>query len=125
MDEQSLICIARETLHPMDLGNGFSSGGVGAALEGESGRIYTGVCFDLASGLGFCAEVAAVAEMLKSGESRILRVVAVNWDGNVLPPCGRCRETMIQVNAGNRDTVVLLPKGRTTRLADLLPDHWL
>jgi cytidine deaminase len=109
----------------MDLGNGFSSGGVGAAMEGESGRIYTGVCFDLACGLGFCAEVAAVAEMLKSGESRILQVVAVDWDGSVLPPCGRCRETMMQVNPENRYTVVLLPEGRNTTLADLLPDYWL
>jgi cytidine deaminase len=125
MDEESLIRIARETLNPMDLGNGFSSGGVGAAMESESGRIYTGVCFDLASGLGFCAEVAAVAEMLKSGESRILRVVAVDWDGSVMPPCGRCRETMLQVNAANRDTTVLLPAGRRARLVDLLPDHWL
>jgi cytidine deaminase len=69
----------------------FSAASVGAALRTTSGAIYTGVCIDLACGIGFCAEHAAIAEMLKHREVEIDAIVAVNnsW---ILPPCGRCRE---------------------------------
>ena len=100
------------------------AGGVGAALLSRSGRVYTGVCFDTGCGMGFCAEHAAVAEMLKARESEIAMVVAVVADGSVLPPCGRCRELMWQVDARNRDTRVVLAPDRTVSLAELLPQPW-
>ncbi len=39
--------------------------------------------------------------MLTNGEDAIKRVVAVNWDGKVLPPCGACRELMTQLMTEN------------------------
>lgn len=68
------------------------AGGVGAALLTDSGRVYTGVCIDTSSSMGFCAEHSAAAAMVTAGENRVIRMVAVNWDETVLPPCGRCRE---------------------------------
>ena len=29
--------------------------------------------------------------MITNGESTIRRVIAVNWDGKAMPPCGACR----------------------------------
>ena len=42
----------------------FSAASVGAALQTTSGAVHTGVCIDVACGMGFCAEHAAIAEML-------------------------------------------------------------
>lgn len=74
--------------------------------------------------MGFCAEHAAIASMITAGESRIETIVAVNWDGRVLPPCGRCREFIYQVNDENVDTRVIL-ESRVTTLNELLPESWM
>ena len=99
------------------------AGGVGAAVLTRSGRIYTGICIDLACGIGFCAEHSAVAEMLKNRETEIVAVVAVSSD-QILPPCGRCRELMAQVNPENLDALVLVATDKVVLLRDLLPDIW-
>jgi len=76
-----------------DAGSGgreLGRGGVGAAIRTVDGNIYTGVCIDLSSGLGFCAEMSAIAQMVTKRETQIDTVVAVTAD-RILPPCGRCR----------------------------------
>lgn len=102
----------------------FTAGSVAAALVTDKGNVYTGICIDVACGIGFCAEHSAVAEMLKYRETRIEMVVAVDEEG-ILPPCGRCRELMLQVNPGNSNTKVILKDKNPVNLGDLLPDHWL
>lgn len=97
---------------------------MGAALLTADGNVYTGICFDLPSGLGFCAEVAAIAQMLTNRETVIKTIVAATENG-FLPPCGRCRETMIQVDARNFDTRVIVGEAQEVSLSDLLPEHWL
>ena len=62
--------------------------------------------------------------MLLTRETLIRRIVAVSATG-ILPPCGRCREMMVQVDKRNLDCMVLLPGGETRLLRALLPDHWL
>lgn len=126
MDEtrSRLIAAARGVLGEFRWSKDFSAGSVGAAIMTAEGRIYTGICVDLASGLGFCAEVAAIAEMLKHRESRIIAAVAVSKD-RIVPPCGRCRETMVQVDPRNLDCRVILGEDREVPLRDLLPHHWL
>ena len=102
-----------------------SAGTVAAAVLSSSGRIYTGICIDVACGIGFCAEHAAIAEMLKARETRIEKVVAVTENGSVLPPCGRCRELMMQINTENRNTIVILGEKESSPLDELLPRRWL
>ena len=119
-----LIEAARAVVRDLRLREKFSAGGVGAAIRTAQGNVYTGICVDLGCGLGFCAEVAAIAQMLCRGETRIDAVVAVTKDG-VLPPCGRCRETMAQVDARNLDCEVIIGEERAVTLRDLLPNHWL
>lgn len=119
-----LLAAARSVLNPRRLSDAAEAGGVGAALLGASGRIYTGVCIDTACSMGFCAEHAAAAAMVTAGESHVLRMVAVNWDGAVLPPCGRCREFISQLHAANLDAEVLVREGMVVPLRALLPHDW-
>ena len=92
-----------------------------------AGSVYSGVCIDTASGTGFCAEHAAIAAMVTAGEYRIARIVAT-WRSDagelyVLPPCGRCRELIRQIDPANLDTEVVLGVDSSAPLRDLLPYH--
>jgi cytidine deaminase len=122
---QELIDIARPLLGKIVLRcEDFTAATVAAAIRTRTGRIYTGVCLDLSCGIGFCAEHAAVAEMIKGHETEIEMIVAVG-DDCVLSPCGRCRELLVQVNRSNVDAYVVLAENRIVRLGELLPEHWL
>ena len=99
-------------------------GYVGSALITAAGNRYTGINVELVCGIGFCAEHTAVADMLKHGESRIRIIAAATADGNILPPCGRCRELIYQTDPANLETQVVVPGGRLRTLRDLLPLNW-
>jgi len=119
-----LIARAKSVAKKVRLGNGCKSGDVGCALITDKGNIYAGVSIVADCGIGFCAEHGAVATMITHGESRIKAVVALDTAGRLLPPCGRCRELMFQVNNNNIATDVILAKNKTTKLAKLLPNRW-
>lgn len=102
-------------------------GDVASVLVTPDGELFDGVCIDSSSGTGFCAEHAAIAAMVTAGSYRIERIVAVWRDGDgvlyVLPPCGRCREFIRQVDPANLDTQVILGRDTRAPLHDLLPRH--
>jgi cytidine deaminase len=120
-----LIDAASAVCGPFGLRKDFSAGSVGAAILTTQGNIYTGICIDLACGLGFCAEVAAVAEMLKARETHALAMVAMSKRGVPVAPCGRCREMMAQIDSQNLECVIILGENRDVPLSKLLPEHWL
>ena len=101
-----------------------TAGSVSAALLTPLGHVYSGVCLDLACGIGFCAEHAVIADMLKARETVIESIVALRADG-IVPPCGRCRELMMQVDRANRDTCVWLSDSQAIALGELLPQSWM
>lgn len=104
-----------------------TAGEVAAAVESESGRIYTGVCVDTACGLGVCAERNAIFNMITNGEQRIKRVLAIMPDGRLGAPCGACREFMAQLMPRDFQTIEILldaQTGRTVTLGELLPEWW-
>jgi cytidine deaminase len=115
---------ALSVLAPRRLSAHAEAGGVGAALLAGDGAVYLGVCVETACQMGFCAEHAAAAAMLTAGESRVRRMVAVNWDGRILPPCGRCREFVSQLDDGNLHAEVLVARGVVRTLQELLPNDW-
>lgn len=124
MEFDELYQQAKAALNPRRLSEEAEAGGVGAALLTESGRVYTGVCIDTSSSMGFCAEHAAAAAMVTAGENRVVKMVAVNWDGRILPPCGRCREFISQLHPDNRAAEVLVGEARVATLRELLPFDW-
>jgi len=120
------ITSAQALLRPHRVGDRLL-GDVAATLVTDAGHRYGGVCIDTGSGTGFCAEQSAIAAMVTAGEYRISAIVAV-WrdeqgDLYVLPPCGRCREFIRQIDPGNLDTVIVLGGQRSALLRDLLPAH--
>jgi cytidine deaminase len=113
---------AKTVLRPRELSNDNSAGDVACALLSSAGNLYFGVCIDVGSGIGFCAEHSAIAALITAGESSISKIVAVWGDGVVLPPCGRCREFMHQIDATNLSrTTVVLSESHSVKLRELLP----
>ena len=124
MTNAELIEKARSVVKPRKVGNGCEAGDVGCALLTDKGNIYLGVCIDASCGIGFCAEHSAIAAMVTAGEQRISKIVAVDHE-TILPPCGRCRELMRQIDAGNMDrTDVIVASDKAVKLRELLPHPW-
>ena len=98
-------------------------GEVGSALVTDKGNIYTGISIHAPCGLGFCGESSAIASMVTNGENKIKTIVAVDGQGNIFSPCGRCRETIRQINKENMDAEIIL-SNKVVKLRDLLPDPY-
>jgi len=124
MKNDSLIQKAKSALRWRQLSDECTAADVAAALVTTGGNIYTGASLSAACGIGYCGETAAVAQMITAGETRIEKIVAVNGDGKLMPPCGRCRELLYQIDRGNLATEILLEGDQTVRLGDLLPQRW-
>lgn len=122
MDWNELKDIAAATLSPRQVSEDIEVGGVAAALVTDKGNVYRGICIDTSCSMGFCAEHAAIAAMLTAGEDKVAQIVAVNWDKTVLPPCGRCREFLLQL--GNPETQVLVAEDTAVPVKELLPYSW-
>jgi len=121
---KDLYDIALCTVKNINLKKNGKAGHVACALETVSGIVYTGICIDVPCSIGICAEQAAIAEMLKHGETKIKRIVAVYEDGSILAPCGRCRELISQLDLDNENTVVAINNDQKVTLKELLPERW-
>jgi len=124
MTDRALITVATDLAGEFKPGRTCAAGDVAAAILTPGGNVYTGICLDASCSLGFCAEQAAVAEMLKARESDIAVVVAIDDEGHILAPCGRCRELMWQVSPRNREARIILGPERSRPLSELLPLHY-
>ena len=112
---------AKAVVNPKKISEQMCSGGVGAAVVTKTGNIYTGVCIDTDCSLGMCAERNAISTMITNGEFDIRMVAAVNKKGEVLPPCGACREFMMQLKNSSDIEVLVDHKGTVVKLKDLMP----
>ena len=121
---KDLYDIALCTVKNINLKKNGKAGHVACALETVSGIVYTGICIDVPCSIGICAEQAAIAEMLKHGETKIKRIVYVYEDGSILSPCGRCRELISQLDLDNENTVVAINNDQKVTLKELLPERW-
>lgn len=78
---KNIYNIALSMINPVKLKRHGTAGHVACALETASGAVYTGICIDVPCSIGICAEQAAIAEMLKHGETKIKKIAAVYEDG--------------------------------------------
>jgi cytidine deaminase len=123
--DRELIAKAKDLVRDRKVSGGFV-GSVGAALVTAGGKIFTGVCLDLACGIGFCAEHSAISNMIShSDETRIRTIVA--YGGNkIMYPCGRCREMMALIDKRNREeTEIIVSDVEKVKLKELLPGEWM
>ena len=119
---------AKNVLNPRKVSSIIEAGGVSAAIETESGKIYVGVCVDSACSLGICAERNAIFNMITNGEYKIKKIIAINSEGKVIPPCGACRELMTQlmpIDYKNIEIMLDYEKCKIVTLGDLTPEWWI
>ena len=78
---------------------------VGAAALTEDGRIVSGCNVENASyGLTLCAECSLVSELAMTsdagkGPAKLVAFTCVDGHGNILMPCGRCRQLLFEHSA--------------------------
>ncbi len=97
---------------------------VGAAVRGESGRLYAGCNVENAAyPQGWCAEASAIAAMVMAGETRIVEAAVMGGGEAPCTPCGGCRQKLHEFAGGDLPIHVCGPEGlrRTVTLGELLP----
>lgn len=92
---------------------------VGAAAVVDDGRVVTGCNVENASyGLGLCAECGLVSALHATGGGRLVAFTCVDGHGELLMPCGRCRQLLLEF--GGEELLVETPDG-PRRMGDILP----
>jgi cytidine deaminase len=93
---------------------------VGAAAVCDDGRVVVGCNVENASyGLALCAECTMAGQLRLSGGGRFVAVACRSGTGELLMPCGRCRQVLYELGgpACQLDT-----PNRIRTMADVLPD---
>ncbi len=119
---------ARSVQNERRISDYVEAGCVAAAVLSAGGTIYTGVCIDTCSTLGICAERNAIFNMITNGEHEIEKVLAVMPDGRTGPPCGACRELMVQLMPRSYRRIEIMldyENRRTVSLGELTPQWWI
>lgn len=92
---------------------------VGAAALVDDGRIVSGCNVENASyGIGLCAECGLVSQLHVTGGGRLTHFTCVDGAGEILVPCGRCRQLLYEF--GGPELVLQTPDGLRT-LDEMLP----
>ncbi|MCS7259288.1 MAG: cytidine deaminase [Anaerolineae bacterium] len=94
---------------------------VGAALLTASGRIYTGCNIEnVALSPSICAERTAIFKAVSEGERKFVAIAIVSQNG--IPPCGTCRQVMMEFAPGIVLVIAdLAGDYRVTTLDELFP----
>ncbi|MCJ7566935.1 MAG: cytidine deaminase [Anaerolineales bacterium] len=98
---------------------------IAAALRTTSGSIFTGVHVEAYVGrIAVCAEAIAIGVAATAGDTSIETIVAVNELGEVVSPCGMCRELISDYSP--EACVVILRSGQpvSVPVMELLPDKY-
>ncbi|MBU0553537.1 cytidine deaminase [Myxococcota bacterium] len=101
---------------------------VGAAVEDEEGRIFTGCNIENATyGLTVCAERVALLKAVSEGAKGFKRMVIVTQTDPPAAPCGLCRQTMSEFAGPEMAlTLINLEGGRRDfTLEALFPEPFL
>lgn len=83
---------------------------VGAAALVSDGRVVRGCNVENAGyGLTLCAECGLISDLVLGGGGRLVAFVCVNSLGEVIMPCGRCRQLLWE--HGGEDLLIETPAG--------------
>lgn len=125
---EDLYEAAKNVQNPREVSERIYAGGVAAAIEASSGKIYTGVSVDTSCTFGICVERNAIFNMITNGNNEIKRVLAIMSDGKTGAPCGVCRELMTQLMPKSHQHVEIMldyKKEKVVTLGELTPEWWI
>jgi len=97
---------------------------VGAALRTGNGNVFVGCNVEnVASPEGTCAEAGAIAAMVAAGEGVIKEITVVADSPLPVPPCGGCRQKIMEFASPEVPVTMATVSGETLTLkvSDLLP----
>jgi cytidine deaminase len=98
---------------------------VAAAARARDGRIVTAVNAYHFTG-GPCAELVLVGTAAAQGVYELDTIVAVgDRDRGVMPPCGRCRQVLLDYFPAIEVIVATNDRTRTVAITGLLPDSYV
>ena len=93
---------------------------VGAAALVDDGRVVTGCNVENASyGVTLCAECTMAGQLRLTGGGRFVAVACRSGAGDLLMPCGRCRQILFEL--GGPECLVDTPRGASP-MSEVLPD---
>ncbi|WP_235735786.1 cytidine deaminase [Nocardioides alcanivorans] len=93
---------------------------VGAAARVDDGRVVVGCNVENAGyGVTLCAECGLVSSLHVTGGGKLTHFVCVNGAGDVIMPCGRCRQLLVE-HGGNELRCLTVSGVRSMR--EVLPD---
>ena len=92
---------------------------VGAAGLADDGRLLVGCNVENAAyGVTLCAECGLVSQLHATGGGLLTHFVCVNGDGDVIMPCGRCRQLLWE--NGGAALELMTPEG-VWKMEQVLP----
>ncbi len=98
----------------------YSNYPVGAAALTDDGRLVVGCNVENAAyGVVLCAECGLVSQLHATGGGRLTHFVCVNGKGDIIMPCGRCRQLLFE--HGGRDLQLWTVSG-IRPMSEVLPD---
>jgi cytidine deaminase len=102
----------------------YSNFKVGAVVECADGRTFTGCNVENSNyGSTLCAEQVALAKAVSEGARDFIRVAVIADSDAPVPPCGACRQVIIELCGGEAEVVMANLKGQSEirKASDLLP----
>lgn len=98
---------------------------VGAALRTKSGKVYSAVHLEAYIGrISVCAEAVALGMAAADGDTQIDTIVAVDRRGEVVSPCGMCRELVLDYSRDAKVIVIGANGEESMPMASLLPQKY-
>jgi cytidine deaminase len=100
----------------------YSNFPVGAAALVDDGRVVVGCNSENASyGVGLCAECGLISSLTITGGGKLVAFTCVDGKGNILMPCGRCRQLigmLLETVSGIKNIDEVLPDAFGPRQLD-------
>ena len=98
---------------------------VGAAIRTKSGKLFVGVHVEANCGrISLCAEAVAIGAAATDGDTDISQIVAVTESGDIIPPCGMCRELISDYSPDARVVLQAAAGPRCVPVLELLPEKY-
>lgn len=102
----------------------YSNFRVGAAILCKDGTVYQGANIESPTySLTICAERTGVFQAILEGKKEFIAVAIASDAPGICPPCGSCRQVMLDLCGKDIDIVMIDSKNniKTVKLSELIP----